>query len=68
MQNPTLKTLALALVAVSLSTSSLAQEPKKAAPPAPPKAAPKAPEGGATGAPGAAPAPLSNKDAGGKEI
>ena len=64
MHKPTLKLLALALVAVSMSTSSLAQEPKKAAPP--PKAAPKAPETPA--AQGAAPAAMSNKDASGKEI
>jgi peptidyl-prolyl cis-trans isomerase C len=59
-----LKTLALALIAVSLTTSALAQEPKKAA--SPPKAAAKAPEPAPATA---APAPAaSNKDGSGKEL
>ena len=66
MLKPNLNTLALALVAMSLATSSFAQEPKKAAPP--PKAAPKAPDAAPAPAPAASAATPSNKDASGKEL
>ena len=67
MLRPTLNTLALALVAMSLTASSFAQEPKKAAPP-PPKAAPKGPESAPAAAPAPALAAPNNKDASGKEL